>query len=291
MLQRRRTYLFVLPALVVIVALIAFPLGKLIHLSSMQYDLMKGVIRPVGWANYQKTLSNPEFLRSVLRTFMYVVVVVAVNFILGLVMALVVNRPFRGNRVFQAMLMLPMLVIPTAASVLWRFMYNPTIGPLNAILKAFHLPQVQWLSNSTTAIWFIMLVDIWAWTPWMFLVLYAGLKALAQEPIEAARIDGASGWQVLRYITLPMLRPIIFVAVSLKFIDTFRVFGYPWVMTEGGPGGSSHVMSTYIYQLAFRNLKYGLSSSMAVIAMLVALTASSLFLYLAWTRREVSAAS
>jgi len=284
MLRNRKFYFFVLPAVLVIAVLIGFPVVKLFWLSGMRYDLMKGVIEPIGWANFQRILGDTEFLHAILRTLLYVVVVVTANFVLGLTMAVVADRPFKGNRLFQLILMFPMLLIPTAAGVLWRFMYNPTIGPLNSLLKALSLPQVAWLSSSSLAVWSIMLVDIWAWTPYMFLVLYAGLKALPQEPLEAARIDGAGSFKVLRYVTLPMLRPVVFVAVSLKFIDTFRVFAYPWVLTEGGPGGSSHVMSTYIYLNAFRNLKYGLSSAMAVVAMLISLTFSSIFLYFAFTR-------
>jgi multiple sugar transport system permease protein len=268
-IQKGLYWLFILPALVITVACLALPIGRGVQISLTNLDFLKNTKAFVGLANYWKALRDPEFYLSLFRNVVYVVVVVAFNFAIGLGMALVCNQRFAGNRIFRAIIVFPMLLIPTAAAVLWRFMYNYDLGLINKLLALFRLKPVNWLGDTRFALMSILITDIWAWTPWMFLILLAGLEGLPQEPLEAARIDGATGWSLVRLVILPMLRPITRVAVSLKAIETFRTFDYVFVMTRGGPGSSSDILSTFIYKNAFKNLKYGYSTALSLIVLVV----------------------
>jgi multiple sugar transport system permease protein len=268
-IQKGLYWLFILPAIVITAACLALPLGRGVQISLTNLDFIKNTKSFVGLANYAKALSDVDFYMALVRNIIYVVVVVAFNFVIGLGMALVCNQRFAGNKVFRAVIVFPMLLIPTAAAVLWRFLYNYDLGLINKLLGLFRLRSVNWLGDTRFALMSIVITDIWAWTPWMFLILLAGLEGLPQEPLEAARIDGATGWSLLRLVILPMLRPITRVAVSLKAIETFRTFDYVFVMTRGGPGSSSDILSTFIYKTAFKNLQYGYSTALSLIVLVV----------------------
>ncbi len=276
--QRRTYWLLTFPAIFITLVGLLWPISRGVQISFTNMNLLADTNRYVGLANYGKVLSDPDFYFSLLRNVEYVVVVVFLNFVIGFAMALVCNEKFAGNRVLRAVIILPMVVIPTAAAILWRFMYNYDIGVINNVANSLHLLRVDWLGDPKMALISVLITDIWAWTPWMFLILLAGLEGLPAETIEAARIDGASGLRLIWMIMLPMMRPIYQVAISLKAIDTFRTFDYVWVMTGGGPGSSSDILSTYIYKSAFKNLAYGYSAaiSLVVLVFTVALSFSVL---------------
>ena len=257
--------IFVVPCLIVIILGVFFPLFEGIRLSFYQYDLFRGINRYIGVKNYCNLLKNYDFLNSLLRNILYVIIVVSVNFLIGLVMAILFAKEDRLTRIFRGFLVLPMLLIPASAGVLWRFIYHPDFGIFNHFRILFGLGGKALLSSTSTAFYAILITDIWAWTPWMFLVLLGGIQSLPLEPIEASRVDGATPWQTFWFVTLPMLKPIAIVAIGLKAIDTFRTFDYVWVMTQGGPAGSSHILSTYIYSHAFQLLDYGYASAGAVL--------------------------
>jgi ABC-type sugar transport system permease subunit len=162
-----------------------------------------------------------------------------------------------------------MLLIPTAAAVLWRFMYSYDVGFINKLLAIFHINGPNWLGDMRLALPSVLITDIWAWTPWMFLILFAGIEGLPKDTLEAGVIDGATYFQLVRYVIIPMMRPITRVAVSLKAIETFRTFDYVWVMTRGGPGSSSDIMSTFVYKQAFKHLKYGYSAALSLVVLLL----------------------
>jgi len=276
--QNRMYVLFIVPAVVVTVVCLSFPLAKGIRMSFTNLDFLKNTNDYVGFVNYIRALQDPEFYQALLRNVIYVIVVVIFNFFLGFGMALVCNERFRGNRILRATITLPMLLIPTAAAVLWRFLYNFDIGLINKLLSFFRLGSVNWLGSANFSLMSIIITDIWAWTPWMFLILLAGLEGLPTEPIEAAKIDRASGFALLRLVVVPMMRPVTRVAVSLKAIETFRTFDYVWVMSRGGPGSSSDILSTFVYKQAFKNLQYGYSSALSLLIMVIMVAMSMLIL-------------
>jgi len=272
--QQKMYRLFVVPAIVVTIVFLFIPISNSVKMSFTNLDFIKNTNKFVGVRNYVKIFSDFDFYKAIGRTIIYVVVVVIFNFIIGFTMALICSQEFRGNRILRGIIILPMLLIPTAAAVLWRFMYNYDIGVINKLLSSFHINGPNWLGDTQLSLMSILITDIWAWTPWMFLILFAGVEGLPKDTLEAGVIDGATYFQLVRYVILPMMRPITRVAVSLKAIDTFRTFDYVWVMTRGGPASSSDIMSTFVYNQAFKHLKYGYSAALSLVVLLIMIVLS-----------------
>ena len=268
--SQNRVYIYLtIPALIVILVLLIAPIINGIKISLTNYDLLRQTNDFIGLRNYIKALSDSSFYLALLRNIIYVIIVVSFNFLIGFGMAYVCAQKFFGNKLIRFIIILPMLLIPASAAVLWKFMYNYDIGVINILLEFLHIPRVEWLINPNLALFSVIITDIWAWTPWMFLILLAGLENLNKETIEAARIDGASGFSFIRLVVWPMMAPVISVAISLKAIETFRTFDYVWVMTMGGPGNSSDILSTFIYKSAFKNMKYGYASALSIIVLII----------------------
>ena len=217
-------------------------------------------------------ISDPAFLDVVLpNTFLFMFVSVLGALALGLALALLLNRPFRGQKLVQTVLLVPLMVAPVIAAVMMRWMFNDQFGIVNAVLEGLGLEGQPWLVERWTAFGVILLTDIWLWTPWYTLLLLAGLQSLPREPFEAAEIDGTSTWRVFTHLTVPMLRPVIVVCVVIRAIDAFRTFDIVWTLTGGGPGRSTELFSLYAYVLAFLNLDFGRGSAAAIIGGLIIL--------------------
>jgi multiple sugar transport system permease protein len=270
--------LFVVPAVLITIVFLFIPIANGVKMSFTNLDFIKNTNKFIGVRNYVKVLSDLDFYKAMGRTVIYVGVVVVFNFVIGFTMALICSQEFRGNRIFRGIIILPMLLIPTAAAVLWRFMYNYDIGVINKLLAIVHINGPNWLGDTRLSLLSILITDIWAWTPWMFLILFAGVEGLPKETLEAGVIDGATYFQLVRYVIVPMMRPITRVAVSLKAIDTFRTFDYVWVMTRGGPASSSDIMSTFVYNQAFKHLKYGYSAALSLVVLIFMIVLSFLTL-------------
>jgi multiple sugar transport system permease protein len=226
----------------------------------------------VGLAHYQAVLSDPEFLWVVLpNTFIFMILSVAGALVLGLALALLLNRPFAGQKIVQTVLLVPLMVAPVIAAIMMRWMFNDQFGIVNAVLEGLGLDGQPWLVERWTAFGVIVMTDIWLWTPWYTLLLLAGLQSLPREPFEAAAIDGTSTWRVFTHLTLPMLRSVIVVCVVIRAIDAFRTFDIVWTLTGGGPGRSTELFSLYAYVLAFLTLDFGRGSAAAIIGGLIIL--------------------
>jgi ABC-type sugar transport system permease subunit len=280
-------WLFVVPALVCVVLFVVLPLAYAVWLSLRNYNLQFGTNRFIGLANYTRALADTDFHFAFGRTLLYVVVVVTADFVIGFSQALLLYRLSSGwSRALRGVFMLPILLIPSAAAMLWRMvMYNPPFQEFNRVLG---LPEsFSILAQPNTAFWGIVLTVIWAWSPWVFLLLLGGLESLDTAPLEAAALDGASFWRTVWDIILPMMRPVIFVTLGFKAIDSFLTFPFPWVMTEGGPAGSSHVLSTYIYENAFKFLNYGYGSALALLMLLAGAAVSTVGIVFAWRKGYV----
>jgi multiple sugar transport system permease protein len=276
----RTCVLLLLPALVLIGVTLVYPLAFAGYISLRDWNLYQGRNEFVGLANYREILQDWEFGAAILRTFLYMAIVVSANVVLSLAFALIANTQFRGFRLFIGIMMLPMFLIPAAGATLWRVMYLREFGLINHLLNFFGLERVAWLASGATAIYAVMVADIWSWTPFMFLVVYAGLRAVPEEPIESAKLDGATYFQVFRHIILPLLSPVLAIAVTLKSINVFRTFDYVQVMTSGGPGGESHVAATYIFEKAMASLNYGYGTSMSMVMLLISAIMSIGFIHL-----------
>jgi multiple sugar transport system permease protein len=192
------------------------------------------------------------------------VVATAIEFVLGLALALLLKDEFPFQGVVRSSLIIPMVIAPIVVGIIWRLLYNADVGLFSFVVEALTGKSLSVLSSTTLALPALILVDVWEWTPFMFLILLAGIQSLPQEPFEAARVDGAGPWNVFVNLTLPMLRPVIAVAILIRALDAFTVFDQVFVLTQGGPGTATEVATLMIYKTAFRFSQFGYGAAMAV---------------------------
>ena len=224
----------------------------------------------VGLANYIHVLRDAEFLGIVLpNTFGFMFASVTLSLLLGLAIALMLNKRFPGRWLVQSFVLLPLMVAPVIAAIMIRWMFNDQFGVVNAAVEGLGFAPVSWLTQRWTTFFVILLTDVWLWTPWFALILLAGLQSLPPEPFEAARIDAASAWRTFRHITLPMLRPVMVVCVVIRAIDAFRTFDIVWTISGGGPARATELFSLYAYVESFQFLNLGRGSAAAVIGAVI----------------------
>jgi len=270
-------YALISPILIAILALGLYPFLYVIWLSfQMQTASTKPVF--VGLQNFLEIFLDSTFREVIGNTLVYVVSTVVTEFMIGLGLALLLNREFKGKRIIAPLIYLPMIVTPVAVGLTFRIIYNVEYGPLTYFLSLVGLSPVLWVASATYALFSLILVDIWQWTPFMFLVLLAGLQNVSPECVEASQLDGASYWQRFRHITLPFLRGSIAVAVLIRMIDAFKAFDIIYTVTEGGPGTSSTVISFFTYILAFRRFSLGSAAAMSLVLFFLILIPTQLLL-------------
>ncbi len=260
-------YLLLSPTVAVLVALSIYPLIYAIRVS-----FTSGSDSSFTLANFARLASDQFFISALAHTFIYAVAALTLEFLLGLGLALLLDRSLRGRSIFRALLLIPMMLPPVVVGVVWRLMFNSDFGAINGTLKTagINTEALTWTASPNLALASVIAVDVWQWTPFMFLVLLAGLQAIPQEPYEAAMVNGSSWWQTFRHVTLPLLRPAILIALLLRTMDLLRVFDQIFILTEGGPGFATETVSLYIYRTAFRFFDFGYAAAMSFI--LLALT-------------------
>ncbi|HEX2913373.1 MAG TPA: sugar ABC transporter permease [Chloroflexia bacterium] len=278
--SRHMKLLFVLPALIFVLAMMVFPIGYTTWLSFNDWNgSAKASPKMVGLDNYVALLTNDDrFRMAVLRTFSFSIAAVVVELVLGLLIALLLQGKFFGQNLIKTLMLLPMVATPVAMGMAWLLMYEPTIGFFNSVLRGLHLPPQPWLGSEQQALWSLVFVDVWQWTPMMALIILAGLTVLPEEPFEAARVDGANSFQRFFYLTLPLLAPTIVVAVLLRSIDALKTFDIIYTMTRGGPGTATETINTYGYVQSFEYFNLGRASSLLVIFFAIVLGISLLFI-------------
>lgn len=256
-----------------------YPLVFSLQTSFESYQLARPEEREfIGLDNYLWTIQSPNFLNSITVTLVFTAAAVTLEFLLGLALALLVNREFRGQGLVRTMLMLPLFLTPSVVGLLFVRLYYPGDGLVPLFLSLFGLDNnFPLLGTRATALPAIILMDVWRTTPFMFLVLLAGLQSLPQEVIEAAQIDGASPWQILKGVTLPLLMPLILVALTIRGMDAFREFDTFMLLTGGGPGQATEVISMMAYILAFRAYDIGRASAVAWVILILVLIFSVFF--------------
>lgn len=276
-MEKRFYVIMCLPAILLVFVFMGYLLCHCFYLSFRAYSPLEGIDRFIGFGNYTRILKDKVFVEAILRNIVYALLVVGANLLLGMGMAILINKGFKGEKIVRMILIMPMVCMPTVAGAVWVMVYNQEFGVVNHFLSLLGLERQMFLGLSKYAFYAVILTDIWGWTPFMFLILLTGLQSLPREPFEAARIDGASSWRTFWCITLPLLKPVTAIAIIVKLIDTFRTFDYIWVMTSGGPGNSSQIISTVTYRIAFQHFRYGLGSAMSIIALLFGLLLFILF--------------
>ena len=285
--RRKYSYfLFLLPALILIVFLTMYPLARVFYLSFYRYNPIRRVERFVGFANYLRLFSDRFFLTGLKNTFLFSVGATVTEVLLGLGLALMFNVKFRGRKLLLPLVIFPMMFSTMVICAIWRSMYHYDYGIFNYALRSLGFEPVKWLINKDLALWSVVLVDIWQWTPMAFLILLAGLQSIPGELYEAARVDGATGTRLFRHITLPLLRNHIFLALLLRSIDTFKIFDKVYALTGGGPGTATETISFYIYRQGFTYFNMGRASAAAVVMFLAVSAVSLIYIRQVWRGEE-----
>jgi multiple sugar transport system permease protein len=268
--ERHLHILFPLPALVFVAMLMVFPVLYTFFLSFTNWNLTSGLPAEfVGLRSYTRVLTEPRFLNALARTFAFTLFAVAIEGVLGVAAALILNRAFVGRSLAKLLLLLPLVATPVAVGIVFNLFFDPTIGLLNFVLQAFGLPPGLWISNAASVLPSLIIVDVWQWTPMITLIVLAGLAGLSEEPVEAARIDGASEWQIIRWVTIPMVMPVILTALILRLIDALKTFDIIFAMTGGGPGYASETLNIMGYKYSFEYFRMGQSAVILVVLFVV----------------------
>ena len=267
--RSRLKWLFVGPGILWVLAFTIFPLLYSLRLSF--YNARMG--RPVTFAgldNYRRAFNDYRFWDALEVTLIFVVASVTMTVLLGLGLALLFHRPMRGQRFFRSIFLLPLFVAPIALGYLGLTIFHEQVGAVNTVLRAMGMVNLPaWFSDVWLARLAIVLVDVWQCTPFCFLVLQAGLQALPEEIYEAAALDTDSGWDTFRFITFPLLLPVLFTVTILRLVEAFKVLDIPFSMTSGGPGAATQTYSFYIYLVGLRNFNQGYASALAYILLIL----------------------
>jgi multiple sugar transport system permease protein len=226
---------------------------------------VSGNVYFVGITNYAHLMVDERFLWSVLRTLYFTTAAVILPVIIGIWAAVCFARNFKLRGSARTLFIMPMMATPVAIALVWTMMFHPQLGVLNYLLTSVGLPPSSWVYNANTVIPTLVMVETWQWTPLVMLIVLGGITSLPIDPYEAAGIDGASGWQMFRYITLPLIQPFIIVATVMRIIDALKAFDTIFVITNGGPGTASETINMLLYQTAFGYYNLGYASAMVVV--------------------------
>lgn len=246
---RTAGFVMLIPLLCVLLGLTLYPFGYMVYMSFFRYSLASWE-KPqfIGLGNYRDILSDRTAASSVDFTLLLLAVAVPLEIVLGLLIALLLRDTF-GERIFRGAILTPMMVPAVVAGIAWKMLYNFEFGPANYFLSLLGFPRISWLGTQFFSRLGVILIDAWQWTPFVFLVLYAGLQSIPRDVVEAGLVDGASGFSAMRYIELPLLRPLLFVVLIIRVIDALKIFDIVYMVTFGGPGSSTHSYSFYIYKV------------------------------------------
>ena len=261
----------VLPAVIVLLLLTIYPFIYLVYISFHIWPISPNLPRIfLGFGQFTYLFSNPSFIESMQVTISLTVVGVSLQISLGTLLAILLSTKTKFINYFTLPFMIPVFIAPVVVGLIWKFMFNYDLGILNYLLNVIGLESINWLGTTTTAFWSVVLIDTWQWTPFTTLIIKAGLDSLDPTPQEAAYVDGATRFQIFRYVTFPTIAPIFTVALLFRTLDAFKAFDIIYVVTRGGPGGSTYVLGYNIWKTAFYQNQLGLSAAMSVIMIIIA---------------------
>jgi multiple sugar transport system permease protein len=268
-LQRGGPYLVMLPGLLLLALFSIYPFLFLLKVSFQKYSPVAKNNPYVGLKNYIQLFQDHNFWNALKVTGIFVASSVVLEFVIGLGLAIILNRIGIGQKWFQSLMLLPIAMAPTVVGLMFRFMMNDQYGVLNYFVEMLGFDRTAWLSNLHLALPALIVTDIWQWTPFMMIILLAGLKGIPDEPYEAARIDGASSWQTFRYVTIPQLSRMIVIALLLRTIDAFRIYDTIYMMTKGGPINVTSTLSWIVYDKGFKFLDFGYGAAICVMLLIL----------------------
>lgn len=262
---------FPAPAMITLFIIVIFPVIYNIYMSFNKWKIGLGSPKFIGLQNYIDAFSDPRFWNGLKVMFYFSGLSLSIEIILGLLIAVYFNKEFKGSNFVQTIYIFPFAATPVAIALIWRIMLNPQIGVLNYFLSLVGLPESLWVSDTRTVIISLVLVDVWKWTPMITLIVLAGLKSLPKDPYEAAVIDGANAFHIFYYITVPLIRPVLITALTLRSLDNLKEFDIIYTITQGGPGIASETLYLYSYKTAFSFFKAGYGSTLIIIVFLLVL--------------------
>lgn len=269
--RRIQSYLFVVPAVLLLLVLLAYPLVYIVQISLSKFDT--ATMSPTNFAgieNYARVVRDYRFWTSLKMTVLYLGGALPLQMVLGVALAFLLAAEWPGVKVVRALFLIPMVVTPVVAGSVWKTLLDPMWGYINHLITILGGQAMHWLTNPRLALLSIVLIDTWRWSPFVILIVLAGIVSLDQEPLEAARVDGASWWQTMTHVKLPMLRPVISSALFIRWLGAIKMFDIIYAATRGGPGNRTEVVNLYIYNKAFRGL--GFEQSAAIVVMIVVAT-------------------
>lgn len=271
---------FMLPAAIILIAVLVYPIFYTLEISFARLDLASFTASEwVGFDNYANVMRDERFWQSMQVTGIYLVFALPLQMVLGFGIAYLINAPWKGRDVVRALFIIPMVVAPVVAGGVWRMILDPLWGLMNYWLGFIGIGPVDWLGSPNLAMATIVIIDTWRWTPFVILIATASLLALPKDVFEAADIDGANWWTKLWSIALPLLLPIIAATFVVRWLGAVKMFDIVLAATLGGPGGSTNVINLFIYEQAFRTLRFAESSAMSVIVLVITMVLTSLFLF------------
>ena len=272
---------FLTPTMLLLLFITVFPLLWSLYLSFTQWSVIQDANNPpiwVGTANYWELLTNKQAWQRFVVTGQFVIPTVLIELLLGFGAAMLLNRKFKGRGGIMTLLLIPMMLSPVVVALFWRFMMQGE-GVLNYyVTQIFGQKPILWLTNINIAPWSLVIVDVWMWTPFMMLISLAGLSAVPKYLYEAAAVDRASAWFRFRHITLPMVTPLLLIAIIFRTMDAYKLFDQVFVLTGGGPGRFTQTAALYVYEVAFKNFQTGEGSAFGYIMLIVIIALSNLFI-------------
>ncbi len=276
--DRNIKYIFTVPTIIFVLCMVLFPILYTLVLSFHSWRMSVNIPWEwVGLQNYITMFSSDRFPMAVWRTFIFAALALSLEVVLGLAIALFLNREFFGKNAAKTAFLLPMVATPVAIGMVWKLIYEPTIGILNYVIRNWlGGPKIDWLGSTTNALYSLIAVDIWQWTPMVMLIILAGLSSISTECYESAMVDGATRFQTTMKITLPLLRPTIFTAVLLRLIDVLKTFDIIYSMTQGGPGFATETINILSYRQAFEFMEFGQASATLILFFLIVMAIAAL---------------
>lgn len=267
-----------LPLLILMAIILAYPLIHSVWITFRNVEMLKPSQNDfVGLSQFSKVLYEPLFWIAVKNTFTFLLIAVPLELALGLALAIALKKQKRFSNLTRAILLTPIFVTPVAVGLMFRFLLNTQLGLIPIMLGRLGI-HVDFFGTKT-ALLSIAMIDVWQWTPFMMLMLLAGLESLPKEPYEAAQVEGANSWQIFTRITIPLLKPVIVVAVLIRSLDALRVFEYVYVITGGGPGTSTETLQYYIYKVGFGFYRLSEAAASAWIVVIIVMFLVVVFLW------------
>ncbi len=270
-IDKRLPKLFMAPTVILLLALAIGPLLFVFGVSLTNWELVSmGSPKFVWLSNYVQVFQDARFWNAAKNTGIVLVAGVGLQLLFGLITALLLNREFRLKKLVTSLFLIPITIAPVVVGFQWRVIYHESFGPLNYLIRLLGLGQGRaWLADTSTALFSILIAEVWQWTPFVTIVLLAGLQSISPRVYEAANVDGASPWKVFWRVTLPLLKPTVIIVALFRVMDVFKIFDLVFLLTGGGPGSASESLSLYTYITGFRYFSMGYATALAVIQLMI----------------------